>query len=398
MNYKIAAVIIAFFLPGILFAQENNMQTIKGIVIDNATGKPVQYANIGIEGTFLGSASNASGQFEFKVPESEDNGYLYASAVGYQTVKKAVTAINSGESIVLRMDPQSYKIEDVDISAQSLVLYRILREASQRIPDNYLRGPFSAQAYYRNDITQNGNLIHRREAAVEISDRKGYVHETPSMEQKDINYRFMEVKTNFPVSSLASGMTQMDELLSYDIVRNSSGILNEKFLRDYDLSLDQMTEFNGDSIWVINYTLNHPDISHTGDFYVKAYQGKIYISKTNYAVVKNETWVTASNYSRQGRSFAIAGKSNLKPVEIHYSFATTYRKNGNRYTLGFTKATRQNEWLNTTSGNKETIEYQTYLLPSVINTTQPKLRSEREYFVNKPYNKTFWDSFNAMVR
>lgn len=397
MRHKIAALVIAFFLPGILFAQ-NKTETIKGIVIDNATGKPVQYANIGIEGTFLGSASNASGQFEFNVPASEKNGYLYASAVGYETVKKAVSSINSGESIVLKMEPQSYKIEDVDISAQSLVLYRILREASQKISDNYLLGPLSSQAYYRNDITENGKLIHHREAAVEISDKTGYVKETPAQEQKDINYRFMEVRTNSPVSSLADGMTQMDELLSYDIVRNSSGVLNNQFLHDYDLTLDKVTQLDGDSIWVINYTLNHPDISHTGDFYVTAYKGKIYISKKNYAVVKNETWVTASNYSRQGRSFAVTGKSNLKPVEIHYNFTTSYRKNGNKYTLGFTKATRQNVWQNKETGNKQTIVYQTYLLPSVIETVHPNMLTEREYFVNKPYNKAFWDSFNAMVQ
>ncbi|GET20297.1 carboxypeptidase-like regulatory domain-containing protein [Prolixibacter denitrificans] len=397
MRHKIAALVIAFFLPGILFAQ-NKTATIKGIVIDNATGKPVQYANIGIEGTFLGSASNASGQFEFNVPASEKNGYLYASAVGYETVKRAVSSINSSESIVLKMEPQSYKIEDVDISAQSLVLYRILREASQKISDNYLLGPLSSQAYYRNDITENGKLIHHREAAVEISDKTGYVKETPAQEQKDINYRFMEVRTNVPVSSLADGMTQMDELLSYDIVRNSSGVLNNKFLHDYDLTLDKVTQLDGDSIWVINYTLNHPDISHTGDFYVTAYKGKIYISKKNYAVVKNETWVTASNYSRQGRSFAVTGKSNLKPVEIHYNFTTSYRKNGNKYTLGFTKATRQNVWLNTQTHNKRTVVYQTYLLPSVIETVHPNMLSEREYFVNKPYNKAFWDSFNSMVQ
>ncbi|GET30672.1 carboxypeptidase-like regulatory domain-containing protein [Prolixibacter sp. SD074] len=398
MNYKITAVIIALFLPGILVAQDTNMNTIKGIVVDNATGKPVQYANIGIEGTFLGSASNASGQFEFKVPASEKNGYLYASAVGYQTIKKAVTAINSGNAIVLRMEPQSYKIEDVDISAQSLVLYRILREASKKIKNNYLQGPLSSQAYYRNDITEDGNLIHHREAAVEISDKTGYVRETPAQEQEDINYRFMEVRTNTPFSSLADGMTQMDELLSYDIVRTRSGVLNAKFLHDYDLTLDQMTGFNGDSVWVVNYTLNHPDISHTGDFYATSYKGRIYISKSNYAVVKNETWITASNYSRQGRSFAATGNANLKPVEIHYNFTTTYRKNKNKFTLGFTKATRQNVWLNPKTGNKETIVYQTYLLPSVIETAHPKMLSEREYFVDKPYNKAFWDSFNAMVR
>jgi len=397
MRHKIAALVIAFFLPGILFAQ-NKTETIKGIVIDSATGKPVQYANIGIEGTFLGSASNASGQFEFNVPASEKNGYLYASAVGYETVKKAVSSINSGESIVLKMEPQSYKIEDVDISAQSLVLYRILREASQKISDNYLLGPLSSQAYYRNDITENGKLIHHREAAVEISDKTGYIKETRAQEQKDINYRFMEVRTNSPVSSLADGMTQMDELLSYDIVRNSSGVLNVQFLHDYDLTLDKVTQLDGDSIWVINYTLNHPDISHTGDFYVTAYKGKIYISKKNYAVVKNETWVTASNYSRQGRSFAVTGKTNLKPVEIHYNFTTSYRKNDNKYTLGFTKATRQNVWLNTQTHNKQTVVYQTYLLPSVIETVHPNMLSEREYFVNKPYNKAFWDSFNAMVQ
>jgi hypothetical protein len=377
-------------------AQTKTISHINGTVIDKSTGKPIEYANIGIEGTYIGAASNMEGEFHFNIPPSQKGGSIYASAVGYKTVQLRISELPKTDIIIIEMHPQSYGIEEVGISAQSLVLYKIIREALDKININYINIPFSQQAYYKSQITINDTTKKVREATIEIYDATGYIRENKEQEYSNRKYRFLEVRENFNTISLSDGMHQMDELLKYDIVRSSGNVLDKDFLRFYDLSLEQITEYEGDSVWVINYSLENPDFSKTGDYYTTSYQGKLYINKSDYAVVKNETWVTASNYSHHGRSIAAVEGREWKPISIDYKFIVTYRKKNSIYNLAFIKSERKNRWESPDKKDK-VISYENFLIPIETETVSPTRIKSREYLVNKPYNKEFWKTFNTMV-
>ncbi|MFN3694728.1 MAG: carboxypeptidase-like regulatory domain-containing protein, partial [Ignavibacterium sp.] len=55
--------------------------SLKGKVIDSQSGSGLSFANIRVEGTTLGTASNANGEFELKL--NEGNYKLIASFIGY---------------------------------------------------------------------------------------------------------------------------------------------------------------------------------------------------------------------------------------------------------------------------------------------------------------------------
>ena len=59
-------------------------KTIKGRIVDDASQAGIAYTNIGIEGTFYGTASDADGYFELKVPDEFQGQTLFVSAVGYE--------------------------------------------------------------------------------------------------------------------------------------------------------------------------------------------------------------------------------------------------------------------------------------------------------------------------
>lgn len=394
---KLSLTTILFFVIVCLMHSHTMAQkSISGVVIDKSTGQPVEYANIGIEGTYLGAASNLKGEFRFSLPSSVKGAYIYASAVGYKTVQLLISELPKTENITIEMHPQTYGIQGVDISAQSLVLYRIIREAANKITTNYNSTPFSQKAYYKTKINSNNNFERNLEAVVEIYDASGYSHEKRDDEYKNRNYHFLEVRKDFTILSLSDGMTMMDELLGFDIVRSKGNILDNVFLRDYDLSLEQAIEYEGDSVWVINYSLENPDVSRTGDYYAISYQGKLYIKKDDYAVVKNETWVKSSDYSQHGRSMATVGEKEWKPLSIEYKFTVTYKRQGSIYNLAYIKSERTNKWEKIGEMNK-VVSYESYLLPLGLETENPVPIQEREYFVNKPYNENFWRSFNIMV-
>jgi len=383
-----------FFLMVTGFTQ--TLSVISGTISNQTTKEFIPYANIGIEGTYTGAASDSAGNFEFKVPESNIGTYIMASAVGYQGFRIAMSELKN-ERLQIEMVPTDYNIGVVNINAQSLVLFRILKNSIGFIERNYLKGPFSEKAYYKTEIAVNSEPSRVQEAIVEISDLKGYVRESPLQAQLHRNYSILGVRRNFEIKGLADGMNQMDDLLGFDIVRSVGNVLDLDFLNSFDLSLDRVTQFEGDSVWVINYRLKEPDLSRTGDYYATAYEGKIYIAKSDYAILKNETWVKASDYSSLGRAFANTSQREWIPLSIAYDFSTTYRKGKDGYKLVYMKSNRHNSWKDKTDGGQKSENITNYLVPTEVNKVSPMLYNSRIYFTDMAQDQKIWDGFNLSV-
>lgn len=83
MNFK--KFFIAFLIPAVVLG--GNTGKIAGRVTDAQTGEPIVGANIIIEGTYLGAASDLNGNYAIiNVPPGVYK--VKASAVGYKTVVK----------------------------------------------------------------------------------------------------------------------------------------------------------------------------------------------------------------------------------------------------------------------------------------------------------------------
>ena len=133
MRNLLISFILLFSLPAMA-----QVQVLKGRVVDSATQAGVAYTNIGVEVTFYGTASDAQGFFELKIPEEYQNEQLFFSAVGYQTQMLNIPNLLKQEFLKIALAEQTYNIEDVDIAAHSRVLFRVIRTAAKNIPDNFL--------------------------------------------------------------------------------------------------------------------------------------------------------------------------------------------------------------------------------------------------------------------
>ena len=98
------------------------VQTIKGKVVDPATSAAVPFTNISIEDTFYGTASDENGEYELKIPEEMADGKIKFSAVGFKAKSFPVASLFKREFNIIKLEPTSYDIEDVDIAARSKVL------------------------------------------------------------------------------------------------------------------------------------------------------------------------------------------------------------------------------------------------------------------------------------
>lgn len=298
--------------------------TVKGKVINSVTSEPVSYTNIGIEGTFFGTASNSEGDFELKIPEEMKNGTLFFSAVGFVNRKIPVSALFEKEFNLIAIEPQSYDIDDIDVAARSKVLIRILSMAAENIPYNFLAGPFNLECSYKKDIVLNDTVNISQKATVLVYDRTGY--SSPSKADAYNNVKYSLNKERWEADyRFSTGTTNMDELLAADWVRSATAVLNRDILNGYNLKLEAENELNGKSCWVISFEQKKPDPAGSGGFFNQAFSGKITIYKDDYSVAMIEGGGKASKSSRQGLSLAAGNNAATIIKNLEYSFAIKYR-------------------------------------------------------------------------
>jgi hypothetical protein len=98
----------------ILFCSSNKCisQTIHGIISDNNTKKPIPYANVYFNGTYIGTSANESGEFYLTWKENNPRP-ITATSVGYYS--KTLNEYQPDSMIYIWLEPKIYDIDAVII-------------------------------------------------------------------------------------------------------------------------------------------------------------------------------------------------------------------------------------------------------------------------------------------
>ena len=101
---SIGCILAVLILSGImpLAAQDNaeRYTTISGVVKDKLNKKKLEYVNVSIPGSSVGTVTNADGEFTLKIPESVQAKDIEASHVGYLNSRIPLKEENPTERIV----------------------------------------------------------------------------------------------------------------------------------------------------------------------------------------------------------------------------------------------------------------------------------------------------------
>ncbi len=370
------------------FAQNTDVVKFKGRVLDKKTLKPIPFANVGVIDSYYGAASDIDGNFTVKVPARLKNNTVRITAVGYSVFTSTPGDMFLNKETDYYLEPKSYSINEIAINAESLVLQKILRTTTDNISKNYIQYPFEYKAYYKCDVLIGDTLSNRREGVLKIFDNKGYYRTSISKTFSQINYKFTESRKSKDNTKLSDGFTVVDDLLTFDIIRSPRNILDKSFIKQYELKEEAKFVEKGDSIIIIRYKNRAPNLTTTGDAFAKEYSGRIFINLTNFAVIKNELTVKASDYSNLGRGYAVSAKpKDLESLE--YKVITTYAKNKNYYYLsGISYIT------NIKNAVGENTQKEAQLIPVKINISNPEKIKGRDYYEDEEYRKEFWERFS----
>lgn len=317
--------LIALCLSVVSLAQDGVKvaHTIKGKVVNAKSNRPVSYTNIGLEGTYFGTASDGEGNFELKIPEDMVDKAIYFSAVGFKNKQFPVKELFSKEFNVIKLQAQSYGVDEVDVAAQNMVLIRILRMASENIKYNNGAGPFNMHCSYSNERTVEQDIQAPQIASVLIYDEKGYSEVSKTDAFTSRNYSVKKEKSDDDYT-FSTSQLNIDDLLDLDWVRSASCILNPALLAEYKLSLKEQPTINGKEYWLIAFSQDKPNVEGSGSFYATSFEGEITINKEDYSVLEISFNSAATKQNKQGRGLAISDSNTDFFTNIDYTCKVTY--------------------------------------------------------------------------
>jgi len=373
-------------------------QYIHGVVVDTDSGEPVPLANVVLKGTYKGTATNFGGEFFINITEDHLKDTLIISVVGYKTLQLSVPDYLSEEFHRIKLKPFVFEMNDVTIETKSLLYNTMIKNASEGIAKNYYQGPLNYDLYYRNTQKENNKVSKERQAAVRLYDSKGYEQSGTFQVYKERGYDFLQVRRSFELNSLTDGSTQLDDLLEFDVVRHRANVLNPDYIYDdYDVDLLKITEVDGDSVYVLKFECKNPGLSNSGDNYVKAYKGKVYIKKKDNAIIKYEGEYECSNYSSLGRSLYVnEAQQNYSPMSITYKVTTRYKEFNGKYFLSSIAYERNHKWKHKQNRAIRTESVNAELLVTEIELKNVQEIPNRAYYEEVEFDKEFWSSFNYL--
>ncbi len=350
--------------------------TVKGEVLNAETNMPVEFANIGVEDTYIGTATDLNGHFELELSNALIERKVMISAVGYKTKSFSVSNWIDLEHVRIQLIPINYDLSEVDVTAKSKIGYGIIKSASNLISDNYNTQAFSYKCFLN---TSNGSGKGNSQIFL-MTDKTGYKSRSYTDAFENRNYKVIENSKQEEPDRFSAGLTFIDQVINSDIVRCPGNILSTESVNDFEIEVEGTDVLEGDSVWVISYKCNQPTIQNCGDPNAISYTGKIWILVNNNVVLKNTSVITRKNAFIHGNDFSVP--ENAPEATVSYETNVTYRMSDGRYVLN-------------------TVDYK-YTENSEVSKVYLKVIDVipydgsvkgRQYFNNEKYNSHFWNSF-----
>ncbi len=319
MRPLVLTFVLLCVLLGKVSGQESSV--ISGIVLDDATGEPIAFANVAIAGQVLGTVANVAGEYEFHFPSKFLGDTLVASSIGYHNFSVPIEDIFDRRRYTIRLKQRAYNLDELVVKPEDVVARDILSSALDRVAENYPQEPYLIEGFYREYFRENGVYVGLAEAAVDILDEAAYNLSEEEEEQASVDetIRIKQIR----VSDIYNKgnyvlYIALQDALSGDLLKNFAFWKNF-FLKDKltQTSLGEMTFFEDTQVYCVNFSYKK---GRKQDL-----KGKAYIRTDDLAIIHLET--TTKSFEREKLIGPATPKETINVVK--------YKKHNGKYFLNY---------------------------------------------------------------
>ena len=167
-HFFIIPFILLLYQTQIVVAQQPTEATIaiRGKVIADDTGNPLEYASITINQTNISTVTNQEGFFVLRIPASARNFQLKVQHLGYVNINIPVITLLGKDDNVLRMSTGSIRLDEVEILSGDGT--QLVKDALRAVTTNYDNDPNMMVAFYREGIKKGSNYLSLVEAVLDV--------------------------------------------------------------------------------------------------------------------------------------------------------------------------------------------------------------------------------------
>ena len=305
---------------------------VRGVVLDQKTGRPVPYASVSIPAQGLGTVADGEGRFALKAAP----GTLTVSSVGYaETTIAATTA-----ALTVRLRSAAYELQSVEVRGESLDPRKIMKKVLAALPKNYDQGNYATEVYTYRRMSNFDSLRYEGEYVSQVRVPAG---------EKNLHGGFLmledreqhRVREKHETKALVKGLKTF-EMLGYgqgfytagaDPVRTSPLFKSGRW-KKYTLHLDSVLTRNGETVYQIGFVAKRANHRTTGTYLQAGYRGQFEVQQRDYAVTHYEAkWQGDTVFQN-----AVARKYVGKPVLTARLYSNLYAQEQSEHAVDYQRA------------------------------------------------------------
>jgi CarboxypepD_reg-like domain len=307
---------------------ENHLEY-SGVVVDQKSGTPLEFANFNVVGTNISIVSNKEGEFILKVPKEILNPSVKISFIGYKD--KIVPLANlKFKNSHISMESDVRELPSVSVIAEEQNPNDLVQSVIQSKGDNYMDKKTFMKAFYRESIKNDRAYVSLAEAVVDIAKQPYW-----SMSSDIAKLSKARKKTNYIESDSIAIKLQggPNNCLYLDVLKNPDMLFSDDMLTNYSFEFSGVTYTDNKKIYIVNFKPSEPvyDPLYFPVNYA-LYQGKLYIDAESQAL---KSAVFSLDLSDKGKVYSAVVKKvprhfKVNPTEANYRI-DYFEKDGKWY-------------------------------------------------------------------
>jgi len=293
--------------------------TLNGVIMDEITGEPLSYANVGIFNKSLGTVSNDDGEFVLKLNHRHLDDTVVVSFMGYRNRFIPVREFQDSSSI--KMEKKLYTIQEVIVRTFDADM--ILQEALQRTRENYFFEPIVSTGFYRESIKRDDEYTTVSEAVVDMYKPYNKIFQSPKI-------RILKSRKSTDIRSKDSITLKLkaglEAVLFLDVIHENISFFNSSGFQNYEYSVANISHFDDHNTYVIKFKPSRKTE-------MPLYSGKLYVDVNTLALVSAEFYLNKENLDKVAASLIIKKKWDIRVRPQSVQYYVNYRRLRDKYFL-----------------------------------------------------------------
>ncbi len=371
---------------------QDELIVINGVVKDAMTNTKLENVTVSLEGTSIGTVTNADGAFSLKIPQDTRNGRLEFSHLGYLN---NFIAVSGSFNVSVMMMPVSRVIKESIVYGADA--REIVTEALKRIPSNYSSTDNLLSAFYRETIRKNSRYMSISEAMIDVL-KTDYTHRRITSDRVRIAKarRLLSQKQSDTLSVKVSGGPNL--ALIMDMAKNPDLLFDNESVRYYQFHQEASVMIDDRIHYVIRFT-------PSAQVNYALCAGKLFIDSETLAFTRAEFSLDLSSHEKAEKQVLrrkpLGLRFRLLDVDFIVSYKTHNGVNNLNYIcnqIRFKCDWRSRLFSSTYTARSEMVVVDNQENPGIEITNKDAFKTTEVFYdvVQEYWNEDFWKDYNIL--